>query len=68
MKSFKIKKRTDRIPVFILGTAIGSFPKPNLPLKFIAKTHQIASFDADARNKMLQSAISEPVKNPEIID
>lgn len=68
MKSFKIKKRTNRVPIFILEPPISSFPKPKLPLKFFPKIHQPTLFNVDLRSKMLQSVVFESVKKPEIID
>lgn len=39
MKAFKIKKKSHRQPVFIIGPPITSFPKPNIPRLFVAKIH-----------------------------
>lgn len=44
MKSFKIKKRSHRQDVFIIGPPITSFPKPKLPLFFFSRIHPPALF------------------------
>jgi len=44
MKAFKIKKRSHRQPVFIMGPSVTSFPKPKLPLFFFVKVHRPSLF------------------------
>lgn len=44
MKAFKIKKRSHRQPVFIIGPPITSFTKPKLPQTFFGHIHQPALF------------------------
>jgi hypothetical protein len=44
MKAFKIKKRSHRQPVFIIGPPITSFSKPKLPQMFFGRVHQPALF------------------------
>lgn len=44
MKAFKIKKRSHKQAVFIIGPPVTSFPKPKLPLFFFAKVHRPALF------------------------
>jgi len=40
MKSFKIKKRENRQPIFIAGPSIVSFKKPKLPFLLFTKIHK----------------------------
>jgi hypothetical protein len=44
MKAFKIKKRSHRQAVFIIGPPVTSFPKPKLPLFLLWKIHPPALF------------------------
>lgn len=37
MKAFKIKKKSHRQPVFIIGPSVTSFPKPKFPLILFKK-------------------------------
>ena len=40
MKAFKIKKRTNRQPYFIVGPSVGSYQKPNLSYVLFTKIHK----------------------------
>jgi len=44
MKAFKIKKRSHKQTVFIIGPPVTSFPKPKLPLFFFVKVHRPSLF------------------------
>lgn len=44
MKAYKIKKRSHRQAVFIVGLPLTPFPKPKLPLFYFKKIHSPSLF------------------------
>jgi hypothetical protein len=70
MKAFKIKKRSHRQPVFIIGPPITSFPKPKLPQIFFSQVHQPALFKPQPTFEVVvvaDPAVVEPVVEPAVV-
>lgn len=70
MKAFKIKKRSHRQQVFIVGPPVVSFDKPKLPLQMIYNIHQPTFkpkfiFEVEQESQVPQLAV-EPVAEPQL--
>jgi hypothetical protein len=63
MKAFKIKKRSHRKPVFIIGPSVTSFVKPKLPRFFFSDVHPPALFKPQSNFEIIEVdlAVVEPV-------
>lgn len=69
MKYYKIKKRSHRQPIFIIGPPIASFPKPKLPNLLINKIHKPGFFKPQSNFSIeIIDFASELVEEPAVVE
>lgn len=71
MKAFRIKKKSHRQSVFIIGPPVVSFDKPKLPLQMIYNIHQPTFkpkfiFEVEQESQQVLQLAVEPVAEPQL--
>jgi len=60
MKAFKLKKRTERIPIYFSEEPISFFKKPAIPFSFIKKINRPNLYEKNIQYQIISESASIP--------